>query len=215
VSLDAALRGLRIVPVVEIGDAERAVPLARALVAGGLPAMEVTLRTPAAIDAIAAIAREVPELLLGAGTLLTPSDVERAADAGAGFLVSPGRTDALDAAARATGLPFVPGVATASEALAAIDAGHLLLKLFPAEQCGGAAGLRSLAAPLRASGVSFMPTGGIRPDNLAGYLAIAEVAAVGGTWIAPRSLVDTGDYAGVTALASAAADAARTQGASA
>ena len=209
---EEVLRALRVVPVVEIADAAQAVPLARALAAGGLPAMEVTLRTSAAVEAIAAVARELPDFLLGAGTLLTPADVERAAGAGAQFLVSPGRTDALDAAARSTGLPFVPGVATASEALAAVEAGRRLLKLFPAEQSGGAGGLRSLAAPLRAAGVTFMPTGGIRPDTLLDYLAVPEVVAVGGTWIAPRALVDAGDHAAITALAATAVATARTQG---
>jgi len=208
-----ALRALRVVPVVEIVDAATAVPLARALEAGGLPAMEITLRTPAALDALAAVAAEMPDFLLGAGTLLGPRDVEAATEAGARFLVSPARTDALDDAARATGLLFVPGVSTATEALTAIDAGHLLLKFFPAEQSGGAAGLRSLATPLRAAGVGFMPTGGIRPDNLADYLRVPEVAAVGGTWIAPRQLLATGDLDEVTARAAAARATATTEGA--
>lgn len=196
-----ALRALRVVPVVEIGDVDHAVPLARALAEGGFPAMEVTLRTPAALEAIAAVAAELPDFLLGAGTLLTPGDVDRAATAGARFLVSPGRTGALETAAAATGLPFVPGAVTASEVMAAVDAGHRLVKFFPAAQSGGAAALSSLAAPLRASGVGFMPTGGIRLENLPEYLGVPEVVAVGGTWIAPRALVDAGDFTGITALA--------------
>ncbi|ROS48858.1 bifunctional 4-hydroxy-2-oxoglutarate aldolase/2-dehydro-3-deoxy-phosphogluconate aldolase [Frigoribacterium sp. PhB24] len=206
----AALRALRVVPVVEIANAADALPLARALMAGGLPAMEITLRTPAALDAIAAVADSLPDFVLGAGTLLGPLDVEAAVQAGARFLVSPARTTLLDDAARASGLMFVPGVSTATEALTAIDAGHRLLKFFPAEQSGGAAGLRSLATPLRASGVGFMPTGGIRPENLVDYLAVPEVAAVGGTWIAPRDVVDSGDFAEVTARAAAAVRVAST-----
>ncbi len=194
----AILDRVRIVPVVEIVDAAQAVPLARALVAAGLPAIEITLRTPAALDAIAAIAAELPHFALGAGTLLIPTDVTAAVDAGARFLVSPGRTPALSEAALATGLPFVPGAVTPSEMMLAAEAGHRRIKFFPAEQSGGAKALTGLIAPLRALGATFMPTGGIRPDNLPGYLAIPEVFAVGGTWIAPRDVLAAGRFDHVT-----------------
>ncbi len=194
----SVLDRVRVVPVVEIVDATTAVPLARALAAAGLPAVEITLRTPAALDAIRAIADEVPDFALGAGTLLTPADVRAAVRAGARFLVAPGRTAALSAAAEETGLPFVPGAVTASEVMAAAEAGHRRVKFFPAEQSGGAAGLAALIAPLRALGLRFMPTGGIRPDNLPAYAAIDEVFAVGGTWIAPRDVLAAGRFEIVT-----------------
>jgi len=188
-SVLATLAGLRIVPVVEIEEVSSALPLADALIEAGLPAMEVTLRTPAALAAIREVRRERPGFLVGAGTLLTAADVSAAATAGAQFLVSPGRTDALTAAARDSGLELVPGAVTPSEIMGALDAGHTHVKFFPAAQYGGAAAISSLAAPLAATGVRFMPTGGIRPESLASYLAVAAVFAVGGTWIAPRDLL--------------------------
>lgn len=192
------LSGLRIVPVVEIHDAADALPLADALAAGGLPAMEITLRTPAAVDAIRLIADERPSFLLGAGTVLTPADAARAADAGAKFLVSPGLTATLAGAVTELGLPFIPGAVTASEAIAAIEHGWRLIKFFPAEASGGAAAIAALAAPLAPQKVRFMPTGGIRPANLPQYLEIPAVAAVGGTWIATAADLRAKDFAAIT-----------------
>lgn len=183
------LAELRVVPVVEIEDAGTAVPLARALRDAGLPALEVTLRTGAAVEAVRRIAAELPEVLVGAGTLLTADQVAVAAGAGARFGVSPGFTPALSAAAADAGLPFVPGTVTAGEVLAAVDAGHRRLKFFPAEQAGGAPAIRSLTTPFAALGVTFMPTGGLTPDNAGAYLALPSVFAIGGTWIAPRRTV--------------------------
>lgn len=189
-----ALAAARIVPVVEIGDVRQGVQLARTLLEAGLPVAEVTLRTPQALDAIRAIADEVPGFLVGAGTLLTPDHVRRAAEAGAAFLVSPGCTPTLSAAAADTGLPFVPGAITPSEILAAAELGHTDLKFFPAEQSGGAAAIASLGAPLAALGIRFMPTGGIRPEGLGAYLDLASVFAIGGTWIAPRAAIAEGRW---------------------
>lgn len=185
---------LRVVPVVEIPDPASAVPMAEALADAGLPAAEITLRTPAALDAIRAVVAEVPGFLVGAGTLLTPRDVQDAAAAGAAFLVSPGRTTPLDGAARDVGLPFVPGAVTASEVMAAVEAGHRHVKFFPAGASGGPAALTALSAPLAGARVRFMPTGGIRPENAPEYLSLPSVFAVGGTWVAARDLVATGAW---------------------
>ncbi|WP_066041482.1 bifunctional 4-hydroxy-2-oxoglutarate aldolase/2-dehydro-3-deoxy-phosphogluconate aldolase [Herbiconiux solani] len=200
----------RIVPVVEITDPARGVELARTLVEAGLPVAEVTLRTPAALEAIRAIADEVPGFLVGAGTLLTPAQVEDAAEAGAHFGVSPGFTPELSRAASDRGLPFVPGAVTASEILAAADLGHTHLKFFPAEQSGGAAAVGAFASPFAALGIRFMPTGGVRPANLDAYLGLATVFAIGGTWIAPRDQITEGRFdeigrAARTAVATVAA----------
>ncbi len=192
-----------VLPVVVLHRLEDAVPVARALVAGGLPAIELTLRTPVALDAVAAIAAEVPEILVGAGTVVTPGQAKEAADAGARFLVSPGATPSLLAAMDETGLPFLPGVATVSEALAALEAGCTSLKFFPAEASGGAAFLASVAAPVPA--VRFCPTGGITPTNAASYLALPNVGCVGGSWLTPGDLVAARDWDGVADLAREAA----------
>jgi len=188
------LSAARIVPVVEIADVASGLELARTLTEAGLPLMEVTLRTPAALDAIRAISAELPEFLVGAGTLLTTRQVDDAVAAGAQFGVSPGFTPALSAAAAASDLPFVPGAVTASEILAAAEAGHTHVKFFPAEQSGGAGAISSLTAPFAAMGIRFMPTGGIRLDNLAGYLALPSVFAIGGTWVAPRADIRNGRF---------------------
>ncbi|TQS27080.1 bifunctional 4-hydroxy-2-oxoglutarate aldolase/2-dehydro-3-deoxy-phosphogluconate aldolase [Microbispora sp. KK1-11] len=192
-----------VVPVVVLDDADSAVPLARALVAGGLPVIEVTLRTPVALDAIRRIAAEVPEAVVGAGTVRSPEDVEAAAGAGARFLVSPGTTPGLLAAMLAAGLPFLPGVATATEAMTLAERGVRELKFFPAEPAGGVAYLKSLSGPL--PDVRFCPTGGITPSNAPAYLALPNVGCVGGSWLTPRSLVTAGDFARIEKLASEAA----------
>ena len=200
----ARLTAARIVPVVEISDAVRGVELARVLAEAGLPMMEVTLRTPAALDAIHAIATEVPDFLVGAGTLLTTRQLEDAVAAGAHFGVSPGFSAALSGAALGAELPFVPGATSATEILAAAESGHTHLKFFPAEQSGGAAAIASLTAPFAALGIRFMPTGGIRPSNLDAYLALPSVFAIGGTWIAPRGAIAEGAFEGIGETARAA-----------
>ncbi|MFD8818941.1 bifunctional 4-hydroxy-2-oxoglutarate aldolase/2-dehydro-3-deoxy-phosphogluconate aldolase, partial [Streptomyces sp. NPDC059627] len=172
-----------VVPVVVIEDAADAVPLARALVAGGLPVIEVTLRTPAALDAVRAVAGAVPEAVVGAGTVLTPDQVTECVAAGARFLVSPGWTDGLLAAMAASGVPYLPGVSTASEVVALLERGVREMKFFPAQAAGGTAYLRSLAGPLPQA--RFCPTGGIGPDNAPEYLAHPTVGCDGGTWIVP------------------------------
>jgi len=197
-----------VVPVVVLEDAADAVPLARALVAGGLTAIEVTLRTPAALDAVRAIAHDVPEAVVGAGTVLTPELVAAAAAAGAGFLVSPGWTDRLLDALRGSGLPFLPGVSTASEALGLLERGVTDMKFFPAEAAGGTAYLRSLASPL--PDARFCPTGGIDADRAPDYLALPNVGCVGGTWMVPAVAVRDRAWDEITALSRrAAAIAAR------
>lgn len=192
-----------VMPVVVVSDAGSAVPLARALVAGGLPGIEVTLRTPAALGAIERIAAEVPEAVVGAGTVATPEQARAAADAGARFLVSPGCTPGLASAMEDTGLPFLPGVGTVSEALALLERGLSALKFFPAEAAGGAAFLKSLSGPLPQ--VRFCPTGGITAASAPGYLALPNVGCVGGSWLTPADLVGAGDWDGVTRLAREAA----------
>lgn len=190
----AQLSAARIVPVVEITEVARGVQLARALLEAGLPVMEVTLRTPAALDAIRAISAEVPDFLVGAGTLLGAEHVADAARAGAHFGVAPGFTLGLSAAAVDAGLPFLPGAVSASEILAAVECGHRRLKFFPAEQSGGAAAIGALGAPFAGLGIQFMPTGGIRPSGLGAYLALGNVFAIGGTWIAPRVAIAEGRF---------------------
>ena len=192
-----------VLPVVVLERREDAVPVARALVAGGLPAIELTLRTPAALDAIRAISDEVPEILVGAGTIVTPGQAKQAHDAGARFLVSPGSTPALLAAMSDTGLPFLPGTSTVSEVLAALELGLTELKFFPAEAAGGTAYLRAIAAPVPAA--RFCPTGGITPASAPDYLALPNVGCVGGSWLTPPDLVGRGDWAAISALATTAA----------
>jgi 2-dehydro-3-deoxyphosphogluconate aldolase/(4S)-4-hydroxy-2-oxoglutarate aldolase len=192
-----------VMPVVVVSDAETAVPLARALVAGGLPGIEVTLRTPAALEAIERIAAEVPEAVVGAGTVVAPGQARAAAEAGARFLVSPGCTADLASAMADTGLPFLPGVGTVSEAMALLERGLSALKFFPAEAAGGAAFLKSLTGPLPQ--VRFCPTGGITAASAPSYLALSNVGCVGGSWLTPADLVSAGDWGRVTRLAEEAA----------
>ncbi|SDD32351.1 bifunctional 4-hydroxy-2-oxoglutarate aldolase/2-dehydro-3-deoxy-phosphogluconate aldolase [Ruegeria marina] len=195
-----------IVPVLVIEDAEHARPLAEALVAGGLPALEVTLRTPAALEAIRRMA-EVPGGVVGAGTLVTPEDVRAARAAGARFGVSPGATERLIAACEDEGLPLLPGAATASEAMRLLELGYDMLKFFPAEASGGAPALKAIGAPLPQ--ISFCPTGGVSPSNAESYLSLANVICAGGSWVAPRDLVQAGDWAGIESLARDAAQLRR------
>jgi len=194
----AILSAAPVVPVLTIEDRAVAVPLARALVAGGLTALEVTLRTAAGLDCIRAIAGEVGAASVGAGTVLDGRQYEAAEKAGATFVVSPGTTDGLLAAAAGSAVPFLPGVATAGEAMALAERGYSYLKFFPAEPAGGIAYLRALGAPLPA--IRFCPTGGIGAKNAPDYLALANVICVGGSWVAPAEAVAGGDWARVTAL---------------
>lgn len=200
--LDAMLALAPVVAVVVIERVEDAVPLARALVAGGIRAIEVTLRTPVAPEAIRAIADEVDRACVGAGTVLRPGDFVVAKQAGARFNVSPGSTDTLLAAADGIDVPWLPGAATASEALALFERGYRLQKFFSAAAVGGVEHLRSLAGPL--PGIRFCPTGGIDAANAARYLALPNVVCVGGSWLTPRDLVAAQDWPAIENLAHAA-----------
>ena len=192
-----------VVPVVVVDSVSQAVPIARALVAGGLPVIELTLRTPVALDAIRAIADEVPEILVGAGTIVTPGQASEALDAGAEFLVSPGTTPDLLDAMSGTGLPFLPGTATVSEVLTVLEAGFTEMKFFPAEASGGAAFLASIASPVPAA--RFCPTGGITAATAPAYLALPNVGCVGGSWLTPADALAADDWARVESLARSAA----------
>ncbi|WP_290685249.1 MULTISPECIES: bifunctional 4-hydroxy-2-oxoglutarate aldolase/2-dehydro-3-deoxy-phosphogluconate aldolase [unclassified Haematobacter] len=195
-------RSAPVIPVILIEDAATAVPMAEALVAGGLPVLEVTLRTPAALDAIRAMAK-VQGGIVGAGTLLRREDVLRAKDAGATFGVSPGATDSILEACEEAELPLLPGASTASEVMALLERGYTTMKFFPAEPAGGVPFLKSLASPLPAA--HFCPTGGITPANLPRYLELPNVVCCGGSWVVPADKVAAGDWAGIEALARAAA----------
>jgi 2-dehydro-3-deoxyphosphogluconate aldolase/(4S)-4-hydroxy-2-oxoglutarate aldolase len=192
-----------VVPVVVLDDVADAVPLARALVAGGLPAIEVTLRTPVALDAIRAIAGAVPDAVVGAGTVITPAQVTESVAAGARFLVSPGWTDVLLEAMRASGVPYLPGVSTTSEVVALLERGVREMKFFPAQAAGGTAYLKSLAGPLPQA--RFCPTGGIGAANAPEYLGLPNVGCVGGTWMIPADAVAAGDWGRIEGLAREAA----------
>lgn len=191
-----------VIPVLVIDDTDKAVPLARALIAGGIKVLEITLRTPNALSVISEIARHVPDAVLAAGTVTTPEQWEASARAGARFAVSPGLTPRLlDAAAQAP-IPLLPGVATASELMSAMDAGFECFKFFPAQQAGGVGMLKALGGPFAQA--LFCPTGGITPDTAPDYLALPNVACVGGSWLAPNAALAAGDWAAITALAQAA-----------
>lgn len=192
-----------VIPVLTIGRLADAVPLGRALVKGGLPVLEITLRTPVALEALRLMAAEVEGAVVGAGTVLDAGQLAQARGAGARFVVSPGCTAALAEAARADGMPFLPGVQTVSEALALGERGFRLLKLFPADTAGGVGWLKAVEAPL--AGFRFCPTGGIGAQTAPGYLALANVACVGGSWVAPKDAVAAGDWDRIERLAAAAA----------
>ncbi|MGJ8628654.1 MAG: bifunctional 4-hydroxy-2-oxoglutarate aldolase/2-dehydro-3-deoxy-phosphogluconate aldolase [Sulfitobacter sp.] len=195
-----------IIPVLVVHDVAHARPLAEALVAGGLPVLEVTLRTEAALAVIAEMAK-VNGGYVGAGTLLSPEDVTRAKDAGATFGVSPGSTDTLLRACEDADLPTLPGAATASEAMHLLERGYSMMKFFPAEAAGGAPLLKSLSSPLPQ--ISFCPTGGVSMTNARSYLSLSNVACAGGSWVAPDALVKAGDWAAITELARAASQLSR------
>ena len=201
--LDQILRASPVMPVIALEDAERALPLAEALLAGGISTLEITLRTPAALEAITRIRKAFPQAHVGAGTVTTPEALRQAEGAGATFAVSPGLPRPLLEAAARGPLPFLPGVMTPTEVMTAAAAGFTHLKLFPAEQAGGLGMLKALAGPFRE--LRFCPTGGIGPDTAKAYLALPNVVCVGGSWLAPPSLLDTGDWKAITNLARQAA----------
>ncbi|MEN3364660.1 MAG: 2-dehydro-3-deoxyphosphogluconate aldolase / (4S)-4-hydroxy-2-oxoglutarate aldolase [Burkholderiales bacterium] len=196
------MRASPVIPVIAIDDIKQAVPLARALVAGGIRVLEITLRTVHGLDAIRAIAAEVPDAIVGVGTLTQGEEFTAARDAGAVFGVSPGLTPALIAAAKSSGLPLLPGVMTPSEVMVAREAGFRQLKLFPAVPAGGIGMLNAIGGPL--SDVIFCPTGGVSQDNAAQFLACKNVACVGGSWLTPKDAMQAGDWARITELALAA-----------
>lgn len=201
--MDEVLRQARpVLPVLVIEEVELALDLARALQEGGIRVLEVTLRTPRALDALAAIRRELPQLLVGAGTLIHPEQFQEARDAGAQFAVSPGFTERLGAAAEDSGLPYLPGVMTPSEVLLALEYGYRSLKLFPADGASSIKMLKSFKGPF--TGIRFCPTGGVTPDNLLSFLRLPNVACVGGTWVAPSNLVRARAWDQITQLAAEA-----------
>lgn len=196
-----------VIPVISINDPLNAVPLARALVEGGLHVLEITLRTPCAFDAVERIVAEVPEALVGVGTVLRADDVYRSRSLGARFAVSPGLTAELAQAAQESELPLLPGVMTPSEVMRAREHGYLNLKLFPAAQAGGAAMLKAMAGPF--PDIRFCPTGGVSVDNLADYLSLSNVACVGGSWLTPEDAVTAGDWVRITRMAAEACASAQ------
>ena len=206
-SFEALLGSTRVVPVITIEDAGSAVPLAEALVAGGLQVLEITLRTEAGLESISRIAAEVPDAVVGAGTVTTPQQLLDARNAGARFIVSPGCTDALAHAAAEAGGAFLPGAVTASEVLRLLEMGISLMKFFPAETSGGIAALKALGAPFPQ--VRFCPTGGIDLERAPDYLALANVVCIGGSWMVPANLIEQRDWKAITALAAEATSATR------
>jgi 2-dehydro-3-deoxyphosphogluconate aldolase / (4S)-4-hydroxy-2-oxoglutarate aldolase len=204
--LDEVLAQSRIIPVLTIERVEDAVPLARALVAGGVPVLEVTLRTTAGLESAVAIMAAVPEAIVGIGTVLTPEDLARAEAIGAKFALSPGATPALLAAAAQSGMPFMPGIATASELMLAMQHGFDTVKFFPANTMGGQPALRGLGGPF--PNARFCPTGGVSDENSASWLALPNVVAVGGSWLTPAVEMRAGDWAAITRRTAAAVAAA-------
>lgn len=204
---DQVVADAPVIPVIVVDTPEQAVGLARALVAGGIRMLEVTLRTPQALDCIAAIAREVPEAVAGAGTVRSPADLQAAVQAGARFVVSPGYTPAIGAACRELGLPLLPGVATATEVMVAAADGWLVQKFFPASAAGGMPLLEAWRGPF--PDVRFCPTGGITPENAPRFLALRNVACVGGSWLVPREALAKEDWSTITGLAREASQLSR------
>lgn len=200
----AKLAACRVIPVVAIDSVDAAVGLADALIAGGLPVAEITFRTAAAAEVIKTLSRERPQLLVGAGTVLTPEHAREAKACGAAFAVSPGFNPNVVKAAQACGLPFAPGIMTPSDIEGALTLGLRVLKFFPAGAAGGLKMLKSIAAPYAHLGVRFIPTGGVNPDNLQAYLADPAVLAAGGTWLAGKDAINAGDWPSITAACAAA-----------
>jgi 2-dehydro-3-deoxyphosphogluconate aldolase/(4S)-4-hydroxy-2-oxoglutarate aldolase len=202
-TIDSILRLAPVVPVIAVDRLSDAVPLARALVAGGLPVLEITLRTACALDAMRAIASEVPQAIVGAGTVLTPADLAAVAAAGARFAISPGATTTLYAAAPHASIPWMPAIATASELMLGLEHGYRRFKFFPAESSGGVAALKSFAGPFAQA--RFCPTGGIDAARAPAYKALGNVITVGGSWMLPKAAIDAGRWDDIEALARAAA----------
>jgi 2-dehydro-3-deoxyphosphogluconate aldolase/(4S)-4-hydroxy-2-oxoglutarate aldolase len=200
---DAVLARAPVVPVLAIERIEQALPLARALLQGGLPVLEITLRTEVALEAIALLARELPQACIGAGTVLTEQDLDAVCAAGAAFAIAPGATASLYSAADSARIPFIPAVATASEIMTGLDRGHRRFKFFPAVPAGGVGALKSFAGPFGA--VRFCPTGGIDAKSAPDFLALPNVMTVGGSWMAPAAMVRGGDWSGIEAMARACA----------
>ncbi|RLQ89542.1 2-dehydro-3-deoxy-phosphogluconate aldolase [Notoacmeibacter ruber] len=198
-ALSQVLTGQPVIPVVQISNLSHAVPMAKALVAGGLPAIEITLRTAEALDAIRLVANEVEGAIVGAGTILNPKQFKEAADAGSQFIVSPGTTVELLGVAKDHAVPFLPGATTPSEVMSMMEEGYSILKFFPAEQSGGRAYLKSLSSPL--ASVRFCPTGGITPQSAPDYLALPNVLCVGGSWVTPQDAMDAGNWDEIERLA--------------
>jgi 2-dehydro-3-deoxyphosphogluconate aldolase/(4S)-4-hydroxy-2-oxoglutarate aldolase len=196
---DSLIDRVPVIPVVVLHDVSHAVPVAEALVEGGVPVIELTLRTPAALACLEQIAGHVPEILLGAGTITTAAQAKDAVSAGAQFLVSPGTTDELAGAMQDTGLPHLPGAGTVSEVLRLLELGYAEMKFFPAEVSGGAAFLKAVGAPLPQA--RFCPTGGITAASAASYLSLANVGCVGGTWLTPADAIAEGDWPRISRLA--------------
>ncbi|MFY0636335.1 bifunctional 4-hydroxy-2-oxoglutarate aldolase/2-dehydro-3-deoxy-phosphogluconate aldolase [Maricaulis maris] len=203
ITLETLVRAASVIPVLTVGDVEKAAPLARALKAGGLSVLEMTMRTPAALEVLAEMKRAEPDMIIGMGTIRTPEQVADAMAAGADFLVSPGLSPELIPALLGSGLPVLPGVATAGEAMSAVEAGFEVLKFFPAEQAGGRPYLKSIAGPL--PDIRFCPTGSITREMAPDYLALPNVVCVGGSWIATGAMIEAGDWETITANAAAAA----------
>jgi 2-dehydro-3-deoxyphosphogluconate aldolase/(4S)-4-hydroxy-2-oxoglutarate aldolase len=201
--IENILRAAPVIPVVIIDDLAAAVPLARALVAGGLPVIEVTLRTAVGLEAMRAIAAEVPDAIAGIGTVVEPAQLTAAAQAGARFAVSPGATPRILDAAAGENVPLLPGIATASEAIALIERGYRFAKFFPAEPAGGAAYLSAIASPLPQ--LTFCPTGGITLESAPRYLKLPNVICVGGSWMVNRATIAAADWSAITASATQAA----------
>ncbi|GAB7127621.1 bifunctional 4-hydroxy-2-oxoglutarate aldolase/2-dehydro-3-deoxy-phosphogluconate aldolase [Silvimonas sp. JCM 19000] len=196
------MRSCPVMPVLVIEKTEHAVPLAKALVAGGIRVLEVTLRTEAALEAVRLIAEQVPEAIVGVGTVIRPEQFKQSVEAGARFAVTPGLTPKLVAGAREAGIPLLPGVMTPSEVIYALEEGFDALKLFPAEQAGSYGMLKALGGPL--AEVLFCPTGGVTPESAPKLLALPNVGCVGGSWLAPKDKLAAGDWAAITELAKAA-----------
>ena len=203
VSINDVMNTSPVMPVMVINQIEQAVPLARALVEGGLKVLEITLRTPVALECIRRIKAEVPGAIVGAGTIINTQTLDQAIAAGAEFIVSPGVTPGLLDAALSSGIPTLPGVITPSEVMRLLEKGITAMKFFPAEAAGGIPMLKSIGGPLPQ--VTFCPTGGVNPKNAPDYLALTNVACVGGSWMAPAELVDAGDWAEITRRAAVAA----------
>lgn len=199
ISAEQILTSGPVVPVIVINKLEHAVPLAKALVAGGVRVLEVTLRTACALDAIRAIAKEVPDAIVGAGTVINPQQLREVTEAGAQFAISPGLTEDLLQAANAGTIPLIPGISTVSELMLGLDQGLREFKFFPAEANGGVKALQAIAGPFPQ--VRFCPTGGISPANYRGYLALNSVHCIGGSWLVPNDALESGDYDRITSLA--------------